>query len=222
MRVVVVSSICIDIDLVNILKFSVSILICYTLAMKEICAGKTTRGVCNRAAGWGTKHFGVGRCKRHDITGRTLESLPPTPTIKSLAEKYLRDREPFELREEIALCRAALTKIAESIDQEKTDLIRSIPALNALSNTIGRLVQRLHEIEEGRKYVVRVDQVQQSLQKVLALVIEFVPSPYDRAKLAESIATLQIGDGSSPDIMPTSLTKRESQTVDLLKSEELS
>jgi hypothetical protein len=183
------------------------------LPMKNVCGSKLARGICQRAAGWGTDHRGVGRCRKHDIIPSSVHtSLPePEPSLKKLAELFQKDKEPFELREEIAICRAMIAKLLDEADGA-TDLARVSPAMNQLLNTTGKLVQRLHEIEVGRQYVVRVDQVQQSLQAVLAIVIEHVPDPTARAEIADRISSISVL-GSAPVAPKTELNPTQKELV---------
>lgn len=181
------------------------------------CGAKHSRGECGRHAGWGTDHVGAGRCKKHDITGLSGQLVSNQPTIKSLAEELKKDGDPFELRDEIALTRAMLIKLIEAVDEEGADLSRSAPSINQLLNTTGRLVQRLHEIEVGRRYVVRVDQVQASLQVILGLVLEYIPNPADRATIAEKISSLTI-DSPNKQEAPLSLTAGDKELSHLLRT----
>jgi len=141
----------------------------------------------------------------------------PSPTkLHPLVEAFKRDKDPFELREEIATTRAAISKILEEVDEEGTDLLRAGPVLNMLLNTTGKLVQKLHDIEVGRKYVVRVDHVQRSLRQILAIVVENVPDAEARSAIAEGISNLAITEqaGTAPVEV---LTAKEVEMTSLLR-----
>lgn len=186
--------------------------------MKQCRAKKKNGRECRRVSGWGTEHMGSGRCREHDIIGSSTQAQlakVESSRIKSLAVEFSKDKDPFELREEIAITRATLAGLLEQID-DNTDLVRVIPPLNMLLNTCGKLVQRLHDIEVGRQYVVRVDVVQRSLQQVLALIVDYVPSPQDRAVIAERLSNLRIGE-PSPKIKPTELNTREHELVSIIE-----
>lgn len=168
-------------------------------------------------AGWGTEHWGVGRCRQHDIIPSSVQvELPAPDKLTSLASKFKQDKDPFELREEIATTRAAMAVLLDQIDNgDDTGLLRAIPALNMLLNTTGKLVQKLHDIEVGRKYVIRVDVVQQTMKQILAIVVEEIPDPRVRAEIAQRINRLEVVDIPSEHV--TELTPVEQETTSLLR-----
>ena len=111
------------------------------------------------------------------------------------------------------MTRAAISEIFDSMDEGDHELLRASTALNALLNTTGRLVQRLHEIEVGRKYVVQVDVVHQLLSQVLAIVVEHVPDPKTRAQIAEGIEALEVLPESGKPRATTALTVRDKEII---------
>ena len=156
----------------------------------------------------------------HDSLPTTVSKglTPPTISIKQLATEYQKDKDPFDLREEIAITRAAVSHVLEAVDTP-SDLVKATPALNQLLNTTGKLVKRLHEIEVGRRYVVRVELVQIVLKQVLAVVVQHVPDPVARAAIAEQILSIQIDNTLGDE--PTAISSRDHDTVQLLTGREV-
>ncbi len=189
-------------------------------AKRARCNAEKRLGVqCRRDAGWGTDHMGRGRCKDHDILPATVTSQLPTPErILALADQFKKDSDPFDLREEIGMTRAAIVVLLEQADTFGS-FVKGVPALNQLLNTVGRLVQRLDEIERGRKYVVRVEDVRVSLQSITAIVVQFVDDPEARAEVAKRIGGIVIdGQVMAP---PAEIPERDQEALALISGEEL-
>lgn len=142
------------------------------------------------------------------------QELPTGGTrLRDLAKMFAENKDPFDLREEIGMTRAAISEIFDSMGEGDHELLRASTALNALLNTTGRLVQRLHEIEVGRRYVVQVDVVHQLLSQVLAIVVEHVPDAKTRAQIAEGIEALEVLPESGKPRATTALTVRDEEII---------
>jgi hypothetical protein len=188
------------------------------VAMTYCDAPRNKQQKCRRPSGWGTNHPGTGQCRNHDKVPAAVSDalLPNTRTIKQLANEFRSDRDPFDLREEIALTRSAIALLVEDVEA-MGDLIGYAKPINMLLNTLGKLIQRLHEIEVGRKYVISVDQVQRSLRQITVIVCEAIPDPAVRAEVAQRINQLSLGPSDSASTPSTSLTDAEAQVVSLVR-----
>ena len=190
-------------------------------AKRARCNAEKRLGVhCRRDAGWGTDHMGRGRCKDHDMLPATVTSQLPVVSerILALADRFKKDQDPFDLREEIGMTRAAIVVLLEQAETFG-GFVKGVPALNQLLNTVGRLVQRLDEIERGRKYVVRVEDVRVSLQSITAIVVQFVDDPEARAEVAKRIGAIAIdGQVMAP---PAEIPERDQEALALISGQEL-
>jgi len=138
-----------------------------------------------------------------------------TPRLSELVEKHAADEEPFELRREIGLTRAMLEMLVAKVDSEEMDINRAAPAINQLLNTTGKLVDKLHQIEVGRRYLIRIDLVQQTIQSILAVVIDHVEDPGARALIADQVSALTLDTPATLSVSDTKLTPREESTVEV-------
>ena len=90
------------------------------------CGAKNRAGnPCGRPSGWGTDHFGEGRCKLHGgaipiKTGRY--SKIKRRRIAELIEHYRQESDPLDIVQELHLLRALVTDFVERYD-EMTDAI---------------------------------------------------------------------------------------------------
>lgn len=175
------------------------------LPPKETCNAfdPHTSKLCTRKAGAKTPHLGYGRCYVHGgmtplpTTHEPLK-LPAPIKLRELATTYYHDESVFDLRKEIAVCRAAI----ESLEIEgATKVIDAAPALNMLLNTSGRLVERLHNIERGRKYVIHIEEVQRIFVRVIDIIQEYVKDPITLREIANRMqdeANVDRADKSVP------------------------
>ncbi len=187
-------------------------------AKKIRCNADKSSGKCRRTAGWGTDHLGTGRCLDHDILpARVTRELALPQRIHTLAAEFKKDRDPFDLSDEIAMTRAAVALLLE--DHEVLgSFLKAVPALNSLLNTIGRLVTRLDEIERGRRYVIRIEQVALSLRQVTAIVVQFVDDPEARAEVAKQIGSISIdGEVLAP---PTEIPVKDQELITVVTGQE--
>ena len=79
------------------------------------CGGRTRSGLpCNWPAGWGTDHFGVGRCMWHDYNPER-QSAPLLyyldPELRNAVSTYVNTDEILNLRTELAILRVRFADI---------------------------------------------------------------------------------------------------------------
>jgi hypothetical protein len=149
-----------------------------------ICGAIKADGtLCNRKAGWSTDHPGEGPCKIH---GGNL-AMPGTSKYgKRVAalDFYIElatDPEIKRLDEEIAIIRYRLEDTNEMLqdlreggaalpsDPKKQDMaLRLIKQANDLADTVGKLVNRKHQIEEGK--IATFKQVQDVLAQIVMII----------------------------------------------------
>src|SRR6266702_2090116 len=139
----------------------------------KICGARTRElKPCLNMAGKGTTHFGEGRCKFH---GGTLQGLtspnykhglsPRTglrtqvktrhPLLREKMEELARDHDVFDLRDEILKIRAIM-----EIQSDNEDWM----TVAKLAVDVSKVIERLHNIEVGRRYVISIENVGNIIQ----------------------------------------------------------
>lgn len=161
----------------------------------EICGGRTqTDGICTNKAGHGTTHLGVGRCKIHGGNNQTplaknyktgeMAQIHYTSILEKLNQLKI-DRDVFDLRDHIFLIEA----VAQTMLENATN-VSDLPQLVKVIDTATKAVQRLHEIEVGRRYVISVENLGNIITRVVEVIERHVPDPYVRSLIAEDIMKL--------------------------------
>lgn len=163
----------------------------------KICGArtKTDASPCSHGAGKNTDHPGVGRCWRHGgknqspISARYTHGKTATikyPNIIDKIEQLRQDRDVFDLRDHIFLAEAIAQEILQQADstQELLDVVKVL-------DTVTKSVQRLHDIEVGRKYVISVENLGNVIGRVVEVVERHVPDPYLRSLIAADILKIQ-------------------------------
>lgn len=127
-----------------------------TIAPDEHCNGITKRGTyCQRTAGWGTKHSGTGRCRRHGgnntnehaiTTGRY--SIKKRQAFKAKLDRFYEYGNPFDLREEIAYLRTLMQDMIEKIDDPDMMYVSKvdIDSFRGIIDDIGKTAERYSRI----------------------------------------------------------------------------
>ena len=154
------------------------------------CNGKVHRQLryCKKPAGWGTKHFGTGRCKLHGgcSTGRKSGNLRYSDFVpSSLVEKYEEfsvedDKEIKSLDNEIALVRAKVTGVEAINNSGEYD-----SKIMQMVELIRRLCESKQKIEEGIKQKVEIEIV----GKVIDSMIEIIERTVDSIDVKRALAT---------------------------------
>jgi hypothetical protein len=144
---------------------------------RAICGARKLRdGNCNRLAGWGTVHSGVGPCKEHG--GRIETAIVQTSTQQDyrLYLKHVRLRELYEeqtseenidaLDNEIMLLRAMLRLMSEQFgvdilseseeDPGADELIVQFNATSSQVNAIGKNVKILGDLIEQKYRLMHI------------------------------------------------------------------
>ena len=161
-----------------------------------ICGARTGAGKpCANRAGKDTDHYGIGRCKLHGGKNQSPASAKFThgrtaslhyPNIIEKVEQLKKDRDVFDLRDHIFLMEA----IAQTILENAKDIDDLYPLVKVIDN-VTKAVQRLHEIEVGRRYVISVENLGNVIGKVVDVIERHVPDPYLRSLIAADILKVQ-------------------------------
>ncbi|NLA83026.1 MAG: hypothetical protein GX854_00550 [Clostridiales bacterium] len=145
-----------------------------------ICGAKTKGSgePCQRPAGWGTDHPGVGKCKLHGGASPVKHGLYSKYTSHRLADmvdKLSNDEELLDLRKTIALQQALILNILDQIKKGKLQLNEKLSrTLNDIADKLGRNIERRQKVEEGEKYILQVDEVQRIINQVILIIKEEV------------------------------------------------
>jgi hypothetical protein len=181
-----------------------------------ICgADKNNGGTCGRPAGWGTNHKGVGHCRVHrgnqEIVGVGLlkNTLVRSITYPGIQEEFKRlseDRDVFDLREHIHLMEAIIVTILNK-SQTMEDLGQVIKYVDATSKTI----QRLDEIEHGRRLVIDIQGLNIIFAKVTEVIHRYVPDSYTRDLIGKDLAGIPVGDAKIIDVPFEEINENQSR-----------
>lgn len=156
--------------------------------MKEydVCGAKTrSGGTCQKPAGWGTDHAGVGRCRLHG--GKSPIKHGRYSSVRGvLAEKMAKhaaDTDPIDLIPELSMLRALL----EGWLEKNTDTIETaIPGIMALIGDIRKIVDTIHKIQT--REILTMTEVTIVLSTLAAILREEVT---DESTLADIIRKLR-------------------------------
>ena len=130
------------------------------------CGSRTQRGTpCTRLS---HVHINSQRCAEHGarrretrlVTGRYADYL--TDTLGDKYAEFMSDPDLLDLRDEVGLLRA---RLAEDPDE-------SLRTITTVIDTIGRLVTRIVEREEGLKVRISVDRLQVMVAAITDVVME--------------------------------------------------
>lgn len=157
-----------------------------------VCGARNRQGdLCRNQAGKGTDHLGFGRCKFHGGVNQSpasknwkhgLNAKVSYPSIAEKARQLRENRDVFDLRDHIFLMEA----IAQTV-LENAKTVDDLFPLVKVVDTCTKAIQRLDEIEHGRKYVISVESLGGILTRVVDVIGRHVPDPYLRALIAEDI-----------------------------------
>ena len=162
-----------------------------------ICGAKNRQGIpCGNKAGKSTDHIGVGRCKMHG--GRNQSPLAKNwkhglnskiatqhPMLRQKMEELAAAQDVFDLREEILKIRAIIEMMADKEDWD--NVVR-------FSMDVTRAVERLHNIEVGRRLVISIDNVQPIIHNIITVINKHVPDEYTRHQISEEIGRIRVSN----------------------------
>ena len=177
----------------------------------ETCNGKIHRQerYCKKQSGWGTDHFGIGRCKLHGgcSTGpksgklRYSECLP-----EPLMEMYEQfsvesDFDIKSLNDEIAMLRARIAAITTKNVDIKNEEGRLIAVeghldqkLCGMVETVRRLIETKQKVEEGKKTHVTIDIAIKTVEQVIMIIDKNVTDLALKKKIAGELRRLNRDD----------------------------
>lgn len=163
-----------------------------------ICGSpKKVGGICHQKAGAGTDHKGYGRCWKHSGNlqelGRgalrwnqlEMETFPGVMKKANDLRLQLKNDDYFNLREHIILMEAIAMTILE-----RAKTMEDLGAVIQYIEKCTKVIQRLDEIEHGRKLVIDYQGVTLILAKVQNAVERYVTDSYTKDLIARDIAGL--------------------------------
>lgn len=163
---------------------------------------KRNGGLCHLPAGQGTDHKGYGFCRTHGGTRQTAKSLANKqnlaegityPGIKEEMARLSQDRDVFDMREHIFLLEA----IAKTILNHAKTAEDLYPVMRVISEAT-KTIQRLDEIEHGRRLVIDMPQVNIILDRVVDIISRYVPDNYTKTLMAKDILAIPVGSTPRP------------------------
>jgi hypothetical protein len=170
-----------------------------------ICGAENkSGGTCGHAAGWGTNHKGVGHCRKHfgknQIVGvgtlkNTLVRSITYPGIQEEFKRLQEDRDVFDLREHIHLMEAIAVTILN-----KSQTMEDLGQVLKYTEAISKVIQRLDEIEHGRRLVIDYQGLNIIFAKVTEVIHRYVPDSYTRDLIGKDLAGIPVGGPRVEDI----------------------
>jgi hypothetical protein len=161
---------------------------------------------CQQYAGWGTNHKGEGRCKWHggcSVSGKKhynyktgLTTRIGMQEIKDLAIEFSQDEEVYNFRDLIGVMKAIAVSAINGGDPQV--------ALKMFLDTT-QAIGRLQTIEEGRKYVLNVKDVDGVIEQIFSVVRKHVKDRAVLSSIADDLARVDfqefkfVPDGSESE-----------------------
>lgn len=167
----------------------------------KICGARNRELVpCGNFAGKGTDHVGEGRCSYHggrnqNVTakqykhGKFSKIKTEHPMLREKMEQLAADHDVFDLRNEILQVRAIAQIMA---DQEEW------LATAKMAVDVSKVIERLHNIEVGRRYVISIENVGVIIQAVQEAIFRHVPDEYTRHLIAQELTNTRISMALPP------------------------
>jgi hypothetical protein len=162
----------------------------------KVCGahGKRKFTPCPNRAGKGTDHVGEGKCKYHggsasNITAKNfkhgLYSKIKTqhPMLRQKMEELATTHEVFDLREEILKIRGLVEIMLDQNDWDRAE---------KFAMDVSKIVERLHNIEVGRRLVISIDNVSLIVAALTQAVVKHVPDEYTRHLIAEELGNVRL------------------------------
>lgn len=162
-----------------------------------ICGASNGEGFpCGNIAGKGTNHIGYGRCFLHG--GRMQEmgsgqlkyniaSNVSYPGIQEEVERLRADKDVFDLREHIFLMEAIAKTV---LNQAKT--VEDLGPVMKYVEMASKTIQRLDEIEHGRRLVIDIPSLNIIFAKVQEVIFRHIPDSYTRDLIAHELGGIPI------------------------------
>jgi len=128
-----------------------------------------------------------GQCKRplpcpyHGTPLGRYRGYLSDVSIKEAYLKYLADEDILDLSDEIALLRAVVSKLAQ--EERYMDVLEA-------ANQLSKVVSRLHDIQLKRQTLMPLSQVFALLEQAARAVLQEVPDPTIRERLAQRLLSL--------------------------------
>lgn len=161
----------------------------------KVCGARNRELIpCGNKAGKGTDHVGEGKCKYHggsasNVTaknfkhGRYSKIKTQHPMLRQKMEELQGDTDVFDLRNEILKIRA----IAEIMADQEDWLATAKMAVD-----VSKIIERLHNIEVGRRYVISIENVGLIIDAVQQAIFRHVPDEYVRHLIAQELKNTRL------------------------------
>lgn len=154
----------------------------------KYCEALTRTGAkCQQPAGWGTDHFGEGRCKLH--AGSSLRGADHPNFKTGIYSKYVRadirdkietylEADPFDLTNELALTRALLADYLSRFQDGVPMGLDSIDAMTVLTDRIRKTVETIVKIRN--ESALTAAEVTFLATRIVGLLDKYIDDPDKR------------------------------------------
>ncbi|MHA1209529.1 MAG: hypothetical protein ACTSRF_09955, partial [Candidatus Freyarchaeota archaeon] len=166
-----------------------------------ICGARTRNGTpCKYPAGYGTDHFGVGRCfwhDRHTPTKKFPLLFYLDPELQNAVSTFINTDEILDLRTELAVLRYRFAEI-NNIDMDSMDSKERrawLKEMSLLSREISRLTETIVTLERGMHKYIHISVTGTILSAIAGITREFIPA--DRVEEFMSALSEAVREGIS-------------------------
>lgn len=95
--------------------------------------------------------------------------------LADVVDRLANDEELLDLRKTIALQQALILDILERLEGGSLELDTKLAnTLSGIADQLGRNIERRQKIEEGEKYILKVEEVQQQVKQITVIIREEV------------------------------------------------
>jgi hypothetical protein len=166
-------------------------------------ARNRTGGYCLLEAGFGTDHFGSGRCKFH---GGATGGRPPTTgtqakkhtrSIRERAEELAKDDPVLALHQSLSQGRAFFEAFLDSVNDDPENISNEAREHAVLIlNHIGKTVERIERIRNSNALTVAELRLYEA--KLGAAIGNYLTDPATRGAFLRDVAAILSGPESKP------------------------
>jgi len=171
-----------------------------------ISKGKREGCQCKHVAGQGTNHQGTAGSYCTDHGGNngpvtTYRWAKYTPDwLKDRAEYYMKDPDLLSIKPIIGHQQAILSVIQERVESEESIDTAVVEQFQKASEAIARNIERQHNIEIKREYLVGIERVNAIVEEFVMIISDIAKTDKERlvaVKRLEVVAALKGGNGNS-------------------------
>ncbi len=126
------------------------------------------------------------------MTKHGLYSKYTKHKLSAMIDKLASDENLLDLRQTIALQQALILDLLTRLESGALPYeAKLIETMAGIGEKLGRNIERLNKIEEGEKYILRIEEIQQIVQQVVLVIRQEVQDPETVEKIGSRLQELQ-------------------------------